>query len=289
VQIVTDTGADLWLTPAEQADLNIHVVPQLIMIDGKSYRSGVDIQSEDLYHLMAEEGCFPTTGVPSMIEFASIYQQLAAADPDILSIHMAGSLSSTYSVAVAAAGLVPEARITVIDSRIISVVQGWLVIAAARAAKAGWSVAQIELLIDRLLEVSDTILTVNDIRHLVHGGRVSHLQGLVASALQIKPLMGFEKSDGKAKQFGRARTFSRAIRQMVQCIAQKHPPGASLHIQAGHASNPAGMELLCEQLDATFDCHWLPPGHISPVLGAHSGPTLVGVAYAPYEVYAALP
>jgi DegV family protein with EDD domain len=289
LQIVTDTGADLWLTPEKMADLKIHIVPQLIMIDGKSYRSGVDIQAADLYRMMSEEGCMPTTGVPSMLEFSAVYQQIAAEDPEILSIHMAGGLSSTYSVASAAANLVPEAHITVFDSRIVSVVQGWLVMAAAKAAKAGWSVEQIKQLMDRLLSVSDTILTVSDIRHLVHGGRISHLKGLLASALNIKPLIGFAKSDGRAEQFGRARTFSRAIQQIVQSIASKCTPGSSLHIQAGHSSNPEGLALLCEQLDATFDCHWLPPACISPVLGAHSGPTLVGVAYAPFEAYADLP
>jgi DegV family protein with EDD domain len=289
VQIVTDTGADLWLTPQEQADLNIHVVPQLIMIDGKSYRSGIDIQSHELYRMMLEENCMPTTGVPSMIDFASVYQQLAVDDPDILSIHMAGCLSSTCSVASAAAQLVPEANITVYDSRIISVVQGWLVVAAARAAKAGWNIDQIRPMLDRLLEVSDTILTVSDIRHLVHGGRISHLKGVVASALQIKPIIGFEKSDGQVHQIGRARTFSRAVQELVNWIARKYAPGSALHIQAGHSSNPQGLSLLCELLDKTFDCRWLPQASISPILGAHSGPTLVGVAYAPAEVYEGLP
>jgi DegV family protein with EDD domain len=289
VQIVTDTGADLWLTPEEQADLNIHVVPQLIMIDGKSYRSGVDIQAHELYQMMLEDGCMPTTGVPSLIEFAGLYQQLAVDDPDILSIHMAGSLSSTLSVAEAAAALVPEANITVVDSRIVSVVQGWMVVAAARAAKAGWSVERIRQKMDQLLEVSDTVLTVNDVRHLVHGGRISHLKGLLASALQIKPLIGFDKADGQVRQVGRARTFGRAVAELVNCIHKKHAPGASLRIQAGHSANPEGLARLCDLLDAAFDCHWLPPASISPVLGAHSGPTLVGLGYAPLEAYADLP
>jgi DegV family protein with EDD domain len=289
VQIVTDTGADIILTPEEQADLNIHIVPQLIMINGESYRSGVDIQAHELYRLMLEEGCMPTTGVPSMIEFAGLYQQLAVNDPDILSIHMAGGLSSTYSVAVAAASLVPEANITVIDSRIISVVQGWLVVAAARAAKAGWSVEQIKTKLPELLLHSDTILTVNDLRHLVHGGRISHLKGLVASALQLKPLIGFDKNDGKVVQFGRARTFNRAVQEIVNVICRKYGAGASLRLQAGHSSNPGGLSMLCDLLERTFDCHWLPSASISPVLGAHSGPTLVGVGYAPLEAYADLP
>jgi DegV family protein with EDD domain len=289
LQIVTDTGADLWLTPEEQANLNIHVIPQLIMIDGRSYRSGVDIQADELYRMMVEEKCMPTTGVPSMLDFASLYQQLAAKDPDILSIHMAGGLSGTCSVAAAAADLVPEANITVLDSRIISVVQGWLVVAAARAVKAGWGVEQIRHLIDRLLDASDTILTVNDVRHLVHGGRISHLKGVIASALDIKPLIGFEKSDGRVRQFDRARTFNRAIQQMVQHIRKTHAPGTALHIQAGHSSNPEGLALLCHQLEADFDCRWLPQICISPVLGVHSGPTLVGVGYAPFDIYADLP
>jgi DegV family protein with EDD domain len=289
VQIVTDTGADIILTPEERAELGIHIVPQLIMINGKSYRSGVDIQAEELYRLMLEEGCMPTTGVPSMIEFAGLYQQLAAHDPDILSIHMAGGLSSTYSVAAAAADLVPEANITVIDSRIVSVVQGWLVVAAARAAKAGWSVEQIKTRMSELLTCSDTLLTVSDLRHLVHGGRISHLKGLVASALQLKPLIGFDKQDGKVVQVGRARTFNRAVQEIVHVICRKYGAGASLRLQAGHSSNPEGLSMLRNILEQTFDCHWLPSASISPVLGAHSGPTLVGVGYAPLEAYADLP
>jgi fatty acid-binding protein DegV len=79
------------------------------------------------------------------------------------------------------------------------------------------------------------------------------------------------------------------VAELVHHIRKKHAPGSALRIQAGHSANPEGLALLCDLLEHTFDCRWLPTASISPVLGAHSGPTLVGVAFAPEEAYQGLP
>ncbi len=289
MQVVTDTGADLTLTKTEMAELNIHVIPQLINIDGVSYRSGVDLQRDELYRRMMRDHCLPTTATPSAGEFAALYRELAKTDPDILSIHVPSRLSSTVDVALAGAALVPQARVTVVDSLSLSVIQGWQVVQAARALRAGWPLERALGLVDCVRQVSEIIFTVRDLRHLIHGGRIHHLKGLLASALNIKPLIGFEKLTGLPVQIGMTRTFSRALQEMLKIVTRRFPPGSALRVQVGYAAGAEGLSVLRDMLDATFKCSWMPDVQISPILGVHGGPTVVGMAFAPAAAFAEMP
>ena len=80
-----------------------------------------------------------------------------------------------------------------------------------------------------------------------------------------------------------------ALQGLAHLIARKHPPGSALQVQVIHASNPDGAGTLREMLDHLFECSWLPVGRMSLVLGAHTGPSMVGVAFAPQEVFAEVP
>ncbi len=289
MHIVTDTGADLTISQAEMDELKIHVIPQLINFNGASYHSGIDLQPDELYRRMSYGGCLPYTSTPSAGEFASFYRQLAQTDRDILSIHVPARLSSTVNTAIVGASLVPEARVTVVDSKTISVIQGWQVVQAARALRAGWSLERVLELLDYVRQVSDILFTVRDLRHLIHGGRIHHLKGLLASALNIKPLIGFDKQTGMPVQAGMARTFSRALQEMIKIVSHRIAPGSALRVQVGYAASADGLSALREMLDTIFQCSWLPDVSISPILGVHGGPTVVGMAFAPASAFEEMP
>jgi len=136
---------------------------------------------------------------------------------------------------------------------------------------------------------SESIYTLKELKYLIHGGRISHLKGIVASLLNIKPLIGVEKKGGTYVQLGQARTFNQAIKGLVDLIARQHSPGSSLRVQVLHAHNPEGASSLHDLVDERFDCTWLPVGPMSLVLGAHTGPSMVGVAYAPIAAFADIP
>jgi len=289
VQIVTDSGTDVGLSPDEMASLNIHVVPLVVTLEGTSYREGVDIQPGEFYGLLAATDSLPVTSQPSAGEFAGIYRRLAATDPDILSIHISSGLSGTANAARAGAELVPEANVTVVDTKTLSAAAGWQAEAAARAAKAGWLKERILGLIARIGDASDSAYTLKELKYLIHGGRISHMKGLIASVLHIKPMIGVEKEGGTYVQLGQARSFKRAVRGLVDLIAKQHAPGSALRVQVLHAYNPEGAAMLREQVDGRFDCTWLPLGPMSLVLGAHTGPSMVGVAYAPLAAFADVP
>jgi len=285
--VVTDRGADL--APQQLAGLDIHFVPLTITLDGRSYVSGVDIQPQEFYAMLAATEGMPTTSLPSLGEFVALYRELARRDPEILSVHISSGLSGTYQTAIEAARMVPEARITVIDTLTLSGAQGWQVEAAARAAKAGWSADRIRALLAQVRDATETIFTLPELKYLIHGGRISHLKGLLASLLNLKPIIGVSKQDGKYRQRGQARSFNAALAKLVSVAAEDHTPGTPLRVQVMHANNPDAAEKLRELMDREFPCEWLPTSAIAPVLGAHTGPGLVGMVYAAQAQHPALP
>ncbi len=287
MQIVSDRGMDL--APEQSAGLDIHLAPLTITLDGKSYRSGVDIQPDEFYRLLGEAESFPTTSQPAPGDFAELYRRLAKTDPEILSIHISSGLSGTLNAAQRGAAMAPEAHVTFYDTKTLSGAEGWHVEAAARAAQAGWPMAQIVGLLEKITAATDTMFTVATLKYLIHGGRISHLKGLLASMLGIKPIIGVEKERGTYSQLGQARTMNLATLKIADVMAGRYPAGTALRTQVMHAHNPEGAVLLRQHVDERFQCTWLPTGPIAPVLGAHTGPGMIGLAYAPMADYPALP
>lgn len=289
MQIVTDSGTDVGLTPEQAAELNIHIVPLVVTLDGKSYREGVDIKPEDFYPILIESGNLPITSQPSAGEFADLYRSLAAKDPDILSIHMTSGLSGTYNSALAGAEMVPEANVTHIDTKTLSAAAGWVVKSAARAVKAGWAKDKVLDLTQRIGDACDSIYTLDELKYLIHGGRISHMKGIIASLINIKPMIGVEKVNGTYEQLGQVRTFKGALKGLVKVMGRKYEPGSELRVQVLHSNNPEGASLLREQVDKIYKCNWLPTGPMSLVLGAHTGPSMVGVGYGLEKAFSDIP
>lgn len=289
MQIVTDSGTDVWVSSEEMIKLGIYVMPLTVTLDGVSYREGRDIQADDFYRLLAETDSLPITSQPSAGDFEEIYRRLAVNDPDILSIHISSGLSGTVNSARTAAQYVKEANVTIVDTKTLSAASGWQVVAAARAAQAGWTKAQILALIERISQAAESVYTLKELKYLIHGGRISHIKGLIASVLNIKPLIGVEKEGGTYVQLGQTRSFKRAMRGLVDLMAEQHAPGSRLRVQVLHSANPEGALTLRNAVDQRFDCEWLPLGQISLVLGAHTGPSMVGVAYALQTAFADAP
>ena len=183
MQVLTDRAADL--SPQQLAGLNLHYAPFIFTLDGKDYSSSVDIQPDEFYHLLASTDGMPSTSVPAPGLFVDIYRELAKTDPDILYVHVSSGLSGTYNSARVAAGMVPEANVHFFDTMTLSGAQGWQVEAAVRAVQAGWTLDQIFELLRRIQSISNTLFTLPSLKYLIHGGRISHLGGLLANTLNI--------------------------------------------------------------------------------------------------------
>jgi DegV family protein with EDD domain len=283
MQIVSDRAADL--APEQLVDMDIHFVPLRIELEGKSYLSGIDLQPNDFYQLLSKTDSFPTTSQPSAGDFAELYRSLAQKDPDILSVHVSSGLSGTIDSARAAAQMVPEANVTIIDSLTLSCPLGWQVEAAARGIAAGWSIKSITKRLQDIGRQSTGVFTLPVLKYLIHGGRISHMRGLVASMLNIKPIISVDKITGKYISIGQEVTFKRAINKMAELVTNSYPEGTPLRIQLLHGNNLEGLAILRARLEQLFKCTFLPTTPIAPVLGAHTGPGIVGMSFGPASLW----
>jgi DegV family protein with EDD domain len=286
MQIVTDRGMDL--TQDQIKNSNLHFAPLRFTLDGKTYSSGVDIQPDEFYNLLEKTDGYPTTSQPSSGEFAEIYRELAKTDPEILSLHISSGLSGTINAARLGAEMVPEAHVTFVDSLTLSCPMGWQVEAAAKGIKAGWSM---EKIVAKLVEIragTEGLFTLATLKYLIHGGRISHIKGLLASVLNIKPIIGVEKEHGKYVQYGQAFTLQKSIIKMVEKLKSWYPEGSHLRVQPLHGKNPEAAASMVEELKRHYKILLEPLTAIAPVLGAHTGPSIVGMAVAPVELFAGL-
>lgn len=289
MKIVTDSGADLIFPEEVRKQIEVTTLPLVVNLDDKSYREDIDITVEQFYPLLESTRSLPTTSLPAAGDFAQVYKELGKDGDEILSIHISSGLSGTFNSALNGAKLVPEIKVTHFDAKTLSAAVGWMVEAASRAIKAGWPKEEIIQLMEKIRAGSDSIYTLKELKYLIHGGRISHMKGLVASLLNIKPIIGVEKENGTYEQLGQARTFDRSLDGLVEHMKKLHPVGKELRVQVLHALNPEGAEVLREKIDKAFQVRWLPTGSMSLVLGAHTGPSMVGVAFAPQEIFDALP
>ena len=285
MHIVTDSGCDLNLTVEQKAELGIHVVPLSVTLGQSTFQEGPELNASSFYTRLETGGELPTTSQPAPGIFAELYRRLAKTTPTILSIHISSGLSGTLDSARIGAAQVPEAKVTFFDTKNLSVGSGWQVEAAARAARAGWTTERILSLLERIRASTETLFTLKELKYLIHGGRISHLKGLVASVLDIKPIIGVDKKSGKYIQLGQARTISGAIKSLSVLMESRLSPGSPFRGQVVHALNPEGAVEMQRVIGERLACYWLPANRLSLVLGAHTGPTLIGAVLAPRTVF----
>ena len=183
--------------------------------------------------------------------------------------------------------MVPEADITFWDSKTLSAALGWQVQAAAIAAKKGWP---LEKILERLALIRKQVsgmFTLKELRYLVHGGRISHLKGLMAQMLNIKPIIGVDVESGKYDSIGQAITFKRAVAQIADINRERYG-SEKLRIQLVHGYSPDGIELLRQKVIEKLDCFFEETVPVAPVLGAHTGPSLTGMISGPASLFADL-
>ena len=279
MQIVTDSAADL--APSQLAGLPIHFTTLRLSLSGKPFTG----TNEEFYKKLSETDDYPVTSQAAAGEFAELYRNVAKKDPDILSIHISGGLSGTINSARVGASMVPEAKVTFWDSRTLSAALGWQVEAAARMIVKGF---RMDRILERLTQIRDQVdgmFTIKEMKYLIHGGRVSHLKGLLAQVLNIKPVIGVDHTTGMYTNAAQDMTFKRAMSRMINLDKERYANMGPLRAQIVHGNNPEGVEFIkkkaAEELNCTFD----ETVSVAPALGAHTGPSLAGIIVGPQALF----
>jgi DegV family protein with EDD domain len=281
MKIITDSAANL--LPNQAIELGVHVVPFKVTFNEKTYLDGVDITPSELYRLYKEfPDEYPMTSQPSAGEFAAVYAEYP--EKEIVSIHLSSGLSGSYSSGVTASAMIPGERITVVDTKTIGPAEGWLVEIAAFGCKRGWSKERILNAIRMVREHTLTAVSFSDIRFLIHSGRVSHLRGIIASVLKIKPTIGVNDVDGKFSTLGQDISEDRVVRRFVKLVQDRFGT-QTIRLQLMHGDNLAGVEKIKIALSQAFTCVEDKLVSVTTVLGAHAGPTVIGLAAMPMSVW----
>lgn len=274
IAIVTDSSAYL---PADLvARYGINVMPLKVAFGQTVYRDCVDITEEEFYHKLAQAKELPITSQPSAGEFLAFYQEVARQSQGIVSIHLSGALSGTYNSAMAARHMLPDVPIEVIDSHSASMGQGFLALAAARAAAEGQSLAEIAAWTGDLVPRLNVIFVLDTLKYLQKGGRIGGAQALMGSMLAIKPLLHLH--EGRVEPLEKVRSKGKAVQRLVEIMAERLQ-GRPAHIAILHSAIPQEAEALRAEIAARFPCRELLLCGVSPVIGTHTGPGCLGLAF----------
>ena len=184
--------------------------------------------------------------------------------------------------------MVPEAHVTFFDSLTLPTPLGRLVQAAGRAVQAKWDTPRILNQLQKMQARTQGYFTLNSLKYLVHGGRISHIKGLMASVLKIRPIIGPEKEHGTYVSLAQDVTLNRALNRIPEIVARTFSQDHQLRVQLLHGQNLEGVEVLRQAISRKFNCVFDPVAVVSPALGAHTGSSLVGLAAGDPEVFAGL-
>lgn len=279
--LVTDCAADL--PPEEVSELGVVVAPLFIQFPEGEVASD-DISPDDFYNrLEAMRPAVPTTAQPSSEIFAGIYRRLAQAQQEILSIHISSGLSGTLNSARLGASQAGQAVVHLFDTLTLSGGQRFQVLAAARAARAGWSMEAILERLKQLREQTEVIYTLETLEYLRRGGRIGRVQALAGALLHLKPVIRVDPADGKYSTAGKERTIRKSLESIAAGLAQKYAD-RPVWVSVMHGRFAEQAEALKELLSQRLNAGRLEVLRISPVLGVHTGPGIVGAAVTPMEL-----
>lgn len=274
VAIVTDSTAGL---PAELVEeLGIHVVPQLLVQGGRTYLDGVDITATEVYRRLRAGQAEFTSAAPSIPEFLSVYQAAMQGASAVLSIHMPPELSHTYNVALAASAQVAGVPAVVFNSNSAAIGQGFVVLEAARAAVAGATLEQVVCRAEEISAKLQFLFTLDTFEYLRKSGRMGATAALLGDMLQVRPVLYLPR--GRVEVLARPRTKRRAIRLILREMA-KLPWDRPMHAAIAHADVLPEAEDLRRTVAERFRCAELLLTEFTPVVGAHTGPGLLGIAF----------
>jgi len=278
VVIVTDSSACL---PAELVrEHGIELVPMSVIFDRRVYRDGIDINPTEFYSRLRKAKKLPTTAHSSPGAHLAVFRRASEIAPNILCITLSAKFSGQYHSAQAAKELaesiLPGVAIRVLDSGTAAAAQGLVVLSAAREAGRGSGLAEVTERARQVAAGVRLVAMVDTLDYLVRGGHVPRAAAWASSLFRIKPILTL--NDGDVHPLARIRTAPRAIDRML-AILEERAFKRPLHVAVMHADALENALALKERIAAAFIPAELFITEFTPVMGAHIGPGLIGVAF----------
>lgn len=278
VAIVTDSTADIPKDLVER--YGIKVIPLYVNFEDRSYLDDrVDITSKQFYERLRSVKKQPTTSQPTPQDFIKAYSELLKENGSIISIHISKKMSGTYNSAEMARKELSDSDIEVIDSELVHIPLGILVIKAAELARDGKSKEEILDAINKLKQKITVLFIPSTLKYLIMGGRIGRAKGLIASVLEIRPILTLRL--GEVSQFKTTRRFSQAKNELINSMKSMVKDTNKLMVTISDSDAKAEGDEMAERIKETFNPKQSMRAEIGAVVGNNLGPG--GVAVTFYE------
>jgi DegV family protein with EDD domain len=278
IAIVTDSTSDI---PKKLINENqITSVPLSVIFEEETFLDdGQQITTEEFYKKLRSAEKLPTTTQPTPKDFVDVYNKLLKDHDRILSIHISKKMSGTINSAEMAKQQMPDAPIEVMDSEYVHMPLGFLVLEAVKIAKAGGSYDEILSGIDGLKNKMNELFVPSTLEYLKKGGRIGKAKGLIASLLEIKPILTLH--DGEVSQFKTARRWNQAKTEILNSMETLISDPSKLIVSVGDSDTEEDGAEMYDRIKEKFNPKEIFRVNIGAVVGTHLGPG--GIAISFYE------
>ena len=274
IALVTDTVCDL---PEEIIDeYQINVVPINITIGDNQYLDKLTITPNQFYYIFDKDPSYPTTSQPSNAVFRNLYSHLGSYYDSILSIHLSSKLSGTWNVSSQEAERVKDKPITVIDSKQLSGALGLIVKRTAEDIAAGKSHEEVSRAAGEYSKKADIFVSVQTLKYMVRGGRVSPLKGAIAKILNLKPIVSIDE-EGNSVLYGKAFSKKANKNKIIAMVMDIHKETPLHSYAVVHAHAPENASQYARELEEKLGMKASYIMDISPVVGLNAGLGAVAV------------
>jgi DegV family protein with EDD domain len=277
VALVTDSTA--YIPKDLREKYSITVVPQVVIWENESFEDDVTMTPDQFYTRLRTAKVMPTTSQASVVNMHKAFSTLLDQGYDVLGIFVSTKLSGTFQSATLGREELTSGqdKITIIDSETVAMAMGFQVLAAARAAMDGASVADCKALAEKARSHTGVYLTVETLEFLHRQGRIGGAQRFLGTALNLKPILTVE--GGRVEPMDRVRTRGKALDRVVEIVAEKCAGKSPIRIATLHADSPNDAKLLLDKITPIVNPIESIFAAVSPAVGANAGPGTVGLAF----------
>jgi len=277
VALVTDSTA--YIPKDLREKYSITVVPQVVIWENESFEDDVTMTPEQFYTRLRTAKVMPTTSQASVVNMHKAFSTLLDQGYDVLGIFVSTKLSGTFQSATLGREELTSGqdKVTIIDSETVAMAMGFQVLAAARAAMDGASVADCNALAEKARSHTGVYLTVETLEFLHRQGRIGGAQRFLGTALNLKPILTVE--GGRVEPMDRVRTRGKALDRVVEIVAEKCAGKSPIRIATLHADSPNDAKLLLDKITPIVNPIETIFAAVSPAVGANAGPGTVGLAF----------
>jgi len=277
IALLTDSACDL---PSKLIKkYNIRILPLKIIYPGEEYSDRVDIEPADVYKRMPEE--IPTTSMPSLHEIKNIIEKIRSDGfTHLLAVHISSGLSGTYDAVKLITRDIDNMVINVIDSKTLSMGTGWMVLEAARNITSGISFNKIIENINNIKPKMRLYYVIKTLEYLRRGGRIGLVASMLGQFLHLKPIISVNE-EGKYFTFCKTKGRLKSIEKLLQLVEQADKE-KQINLALMHGGAQKNFEAIKERISKLPNIKEFISSDISPALGVHTGPGLLGICF--YEV-----